>query len=276
MKIFPETTNALKKFLNFSVTRKLNGEKLKIPCINGIKVGVGNEKWMSGVIKKLTNISEGKVFWDVGANLGQTLVKLKTVNDTWAYVGFEPNPTCVYYLNELANKNLFSDTTILPVGLYIEDTLLQLETYGDDADPLGSIVSDFRESRTNSRKKWVSLLSFSALPESIKSEKVDILKIDAEGAEYDVLSTLQPLIQRDRPFILVEILPVYTSDNYQRLQQQKKIESYFQENKYCLMRIGKKNGYFDCLDEIDFIGVHDKLEHCDYLVCPKEKRSLLS
>ena len=193
MKIFPKTTNALKKLLNFNLTRQLNGGKLKIPSINGIKVGVGNEKWMSGVFKKLTNISEGKVFWDVGANLGQTLVKLKTVKDSWSYVGFEPNPTCVYYLHELVNKNQFSDTTILPVGLYIEDTLLQLETYGDDADPLGSIVCNFRESLTNSRKKWVSLLTNSSLPEFIKSKKVDIFKIDAEGAEFDVLSTLEPI-----------------------------------------------------------------------------------
>lgn len=271
MKIFPETTNSLKKLLNFIVTRNLNGEKLKIPCIHGIKVGVGNEKWMSEVLEKLTKITKGNVFWDVGANLGQTLLKLKTVNDSWAYVGFEPNPTCVFYLHELVNKNLFSDTTILPVGLHIEDTLLQLETYGDDADPLGSIVSNFRESRTNSRKKWVSLLTYSSLPEFIKSEKVDILKIDAEGAEFDVLSTLEPIIQKDRPYLLIEILPVYSSDNHQRLDQQRKIESYFQKNRYCLMRIGKKNGYFDCLDEIDLIGVHDNLEHCDYLVCPNEK-----
>jgi len=148
MKIFPETTNSLKKLLNFIVTRNLNGEKLKIPCIHGIKVGVGNEKWMSEVLEKLTKITKGNVFWDVGANLGQSLVKLKTVDDPWAYVGFEPNPTCVFYLHDLVNKNLFSDTTILPVGLHIEDTLLQLETYGDDADPLGSIVCNFRESLT--------------------------------------------------------------------------------------------------------------------------------
>ncbi len=273
MKIFPETTNVVKKLLNFSVTRTLNYKKLKIPSIHGIKVGLSNEKWMSGLITKLTNITEGKIFWDVGANLGQTLVKLKTVNDSWTYVGFEPNPTCVYYLQELIKKNQLSDTTILPIGLYVEDTLLELETYGDDADPLGSIVSNFRESRTESRKKWVSLLTYSALPESIKSEKVDVLKIDAEGAEFDVLSTLEPLIQKYRPYLVIEILPVYRLDNYQRLHQQNKIESYFQKNKYCLFRISKKGGYYDCLDAIDFIGVHDNLEHCDYLVCPKEKRS---
>lgn len=274
MKIFPETTKSLKNLMNFSVTRTLNGKKLEIPSINGFKVGVGNEKWMSQIITNLTKITEGKIFWDVGANLGQTLIKLKTIDESWSYVGFEPNPTCVYYLQQLVLKNQFSDAIILPIGLYIEDTLRELETYGDDADPLGSIVSNFRESRSNSRKKWVSLLTYSALPESIKSQTVDILKIDAEGAEFDVLSTLEALIQKDRPYLLIEILPVYSSDNHQRLDQQNKIESYFEKNDYCLLRIRKKDGFYDGLEEIDLIGVHDKLELCDYLVCPKEKKSL--
>ena len=276
MKIFPKTTKFFNKLLNFSVTRTLNGKKLDIPSINGVKVGVGNEKWMSEVISKLTSLIEGKLFWDVGVNLGQTLVKLKTIDDAWTYVGFEPNPTCVYYLQELVRKNQFSNTTILPIGLYVEDGLLELETYGDDADPLGSIVRNFRESRPNSLKKWVPLLTFSALPQSLKSKKVDILKIDAEGAEFDVLSTLEPLIKRDRPYLLIEILPVYCLSNHQRLNQQNKIESYFQKNGYCLLRIRKKEGCYDCLEKIDLIGVHDKLEFCDYLVCPNEKRSRLS
>ena len=161
--------------------------------------------------------------------MGQTLIKLKTIDESWSYVGFEPNPTCVYYLQQLVLKNQFSDAIILPIGLYVEDTLRELETYGDDADPLGSIVSNFRESRSSSRKKWVSLLTYSALPESIKSQTVDILKIDAEVLNLMFCRHWRPLIQKDRPYLLIEILPVYSSDNHQRLDQQNKIESYFEK-----------------------------------------------
>ena len=240
MKLFPETTRKINRFFNFSVSRTLNGKKLIIPSINGIKVGIGNEKWMSPVLAKLVDASVGQVFWDSWRNLGQTLVKLKTVGENWTYVGFEPNPTCVYYLQELVRRNQFHDTKIIPVGLYAEDALIELETYGDDADPLGSIVSDFRKSRPNSRKKWVPLLTFSVLPENFRSKKVDILKIDAEGAEFEVLSTLGPIIDRDRPYLLIEILPVYSSDNHPRLDQQKKIEKYFEKMDTVLCELEKK------------------------------------
>lgn len=271
MKVFPSLTNRLKSILNLCFSRNLNGQKIKIPLIHGIKVGLGNEKWMSQVILKVMNVSGGDTFWDVGANLGQTLIKLKTLDSSWHYVGFEPNPTCVYYMQELIKKNSFSRTIILPVGLFTENTVLELETFGDDADPLGSIIPNFRKSRPNSSKKWVPLFSLSAIEEKIPVSNVDIVKIDAEGAEFEVLQTLKSLIVDKRPVVLIEILPVYKKENSSRFISQKKIEAFFKEIDYSIFRINKKNGEFDGFAQINEIGIHGELNMCDYLVCPTEK-----
>tara|TARA_B100001093_G_scaffold481489_1_gene512275 strand:+ start:980 stop:1813 length:834 start_codon:yes stop_codon:yes gene_type:complete len=271
MKLFPSLTNRLKSTLNLCFSRNLNGRKIKIPLINGIKVGLGNEKWMSQVIVKVMNVSGGDTFWDVGANLGQTLIKLKTLDSSWHYVGFEPNPTCVYYIQELIKKNSFSKTTIFPVGLFLENTILELETFGNDADPLGSIIPNFRKSRPNSSKKWVPLFSSSAIEEKIPVSNVDIVKIDAEGAEFEVLQTLKSLIVDKRPVVLIEILPVYKKENSSRFISQKKIEALFKEIDYSIFRINKKNGEFDGFAQINEIGIHGELNMCDYLVCPTEK-----
>tara|TARA_A200000113_G_scaffold225505_1_gene246583 strand:- start:2490 stop:3323 length:834 start_codon:yes stop_codon:yes gene_type:complete len=271
MKLFPSLTNRLKSILNLCFSRNLNGQKIKIPLIHGIKVGLGNEKWMSQVILKVMNVSGGDTFWDVGANLGQTLIKLKTLDSSWHYVGFEPNPTCVYYMQELIKKNSFSRTIILPVGLFTENTVLELETFGDDADPLGSIIPNFRKSRPNSSKKWVPLFSLSAIEEKIPVSNVDIVKIDAEGAEFEVLQTLKSLIVDKRPVVLIEILPVYKKENSSRFISQKKIEAFFKEIDYSIFRINKKNGEFDGFAQINEIGIHGELNMCDYLVCPTEK-----
>ena len=271
MKLFPSLTNRLKSSLNLCFSRNLNGQKIKIPFINGIKVGVGNEKWMSQVISKVMAVSSSDTFWDIGANLGQTLIKLKSLDSSWHYVGFEPNPTYVHYIQELINKNSFSRTTIFPVGLFSENTILELETFGDDADPLGSVIPNFRKSRPNSSKKWVPLFSLSAIEEKIPVSNVDIVKIDAEGAEFEVLRTLKSLIVNKRPVVLIEILPVYKKENFTRFISQEKIEAFFKEIDYSIFRIHKRNGEFDSFAQINEIGIHGDLTMCDYLACPIEK-----
>ena len=42
-----------------------------------------------------------KGFIDVGVNVGQTLLKLKSISSEINYLGFEPNPNCVNYLKNL-------------------------------------------------------------------------------------------------------------------------------------------------------------------------------
>ena len=46
-------------------------------------------------------------YLDIGVNIGQTLMKLKSVNPKIEYIGFEPNATCVHYVNKLIDM-LFS------------------------------------------------------------------------------------------------------------------------------------------------------------------------
>jgi hypothetical protein len=92
--------------LNLNFTIKVNSVAAAIPIINGL--GVGNldltEKWMAELIKRLIQIRSG-VFVDVGANIGQTLIKLRAVAPDVDYVGFEPNPTCFHYLTKLVERN---------------------------------------------------------------------------------------------------------------------------------------------------------------------------
>ena len=51
---------------------------------------------------------------DVGANLGQTLLKVKRLDRRARYVGFEPNPWCVVYMEELVRVNRLEHCSIVP------------------------------------------------------------------------------------------------------------------------------------------------------------------
>lgn len=88
--------NLLEK-VNLNQTSTINGKKVNIPVIN--KIGFGNlfidELWMIPLIEKLLSIKKG-TFIDIGVNIGQTLIKLKSIDPEINYIGFEPNPMCVF------------------------------------------------------------------------------------------------------------------------------------------------------------------------------------
>src|ERR1700731_1128677 len=90
------------KSINTTVKKLFNGKPVTIPLINGL--GYENlstsEDWMYVVLSKLLPLFKG-AFIDIGVNVGHILIKLKTVNRDIEWIGFEPNPKCIYYSLEL-------------------------------------------------------------------------------------------------------------------------------------------------------------------------------
>ncbi len=109
---FPRLLNkfGLLKILNLSFKITVNNNSFKIPVIAGI--GFNNlfmsEVWMVQVLEKITKLKHG-TFIDVGVNIGQTLIKLRSVDKEREYLGFEPNPLCVFYTEELIKKIIFKN-----------------------------------------------------------------------------------------------------------------------------------------------------------------------
>ena len=109
-------------------------------------------------------------------------------------------------------------------------------------------------------------------------EKASILKIDVEGAELEVLQSLETTIKLATPFILMEILPVYNNENTYRIKRQEKIELLLSQLNYTIYRIIK---FKDSNKSIDFnkletIGIHDDLNMCDYIFVPNSKLTAFS
>ena len=100
-----QKTNLL-KFFNIQVKSEYADKKYIIPIVNN--VGIRNlyfntESWMKDLIIKLQKLKDG-IFIDVGANIGQTLMKLRSISSV-PYVGIERNPECVVYLEKLIKVN---------------------------------------------------------------------------------------------------------------------------------------------------------------------------
>lgn len=258
---------------NFSIKKRINGKYYKIPILGGL--GMSNflleELWMIDLLGIIVKSNKGK-FVDVGANIGQTLLKLKSVNKEIEYLGFEPNPNCIYYTNKLIHINSFKKTTILPVGIYKETKLELLNHYSDSmVDPSASIISDFREN-TVFRSEFVPLFSINDLKEDINFNDMLVLKVDVEGAEMEIIESLFEVIKSNNPFILMEVLPVYNENkNPDRLKRQCKIEDILKNLNYTIFRILKNKKEFLGLEKLDSFGVHSDLNQCEYLFIPKVK-----
>ncbi len=260
--------------VNFNCITRVNNREIVVPIIAGH--GYGNldvsEQWMLAVLEKVLANREG-VFVDVGVNLAQTLIKVKAVNDEIDYIGFEPNPVCVFYTRELIKANSFERTTVVPVGLFSDDDLMELDYYSaNEADSAASLVKDYRPDQPVIRKAYVPVFSYESICKCFPDNKpVACIKIDVEGAELEVLQSIAPLIEEHRPHILIEILPVYSEDNSGRLEKQIEIEKLLSGLDYQANRIIKPGGIFMDFESIESFGVHSDLEKCDYLLSPGER-----
>lgn len=108
----------LHKVFNFSFCIFLGDKPLIIPIINGIGLSHQNTglDWMSEIIFILHGLKNGAII-DVGANIGQSLLKVKSLIPNIPYVGIEPSPECNFYLHQLIKKNNLNYCTIVPIGL---------------------------------------------------------------------------------------------------------------------------------------------------------------
>ena len=193
--------NLLNKF-NFYFLKKLNCGKVKILFINGI--GLSNfileDSWIDSIIVRLLEGKRG-VFIDIGANIGQTLLSLKTQMPDMEYIGFEPNSICVHYINELVKVNKFKKCKVYNIALSSEIRKLELEKIYVD-DPKASVISELRPGLFDC-KDFVFGVDYDTYFDDLQPV---FIKIDVEGAELDVLEGMKRSLKKYNPIIVCEIL----------------------------------------------------------------------
>ncbi|WP_460981602.1 FkbM family methyltransferase [Spirosoma fluminis] len=185
-----------------------NKQKIILLIRNGI--GYPNlfldEDFLLALLRLFLGRKSG-VFIDVGVNIGQTLLKVKTVDPTRHYIGFEPNRICADYVLDLITLNQYTNCEIKNNAL--SDRREQVELALNEAtDAAASIVANLRPGYFSERIA-VDCISFDELG---LTAPISIVKIDVEGAELDVLTGMQNAIERFHPLIICEVLDSYNPD----------------------------------------------------------------
>lgn len=142
----------------------------------------------------------GMRFVDVGANIGFfSMLAASIVGPNGKVLAFEPYQYNVKLLYHSAQVNRFSNVEIFPFAVADRN---QVFLYNNQASN-GKIepVSDISMSLSSKLIYAVKLDDF------LKGEKLDIIKIDVEGAEYMVLAGAGNLLQKHQPIIFTEFSP---------------------------------------------------------------------
>lgn len=267
-----EKTGAIRR-LSFVMRPFINGQRISIPIRRGVGVSglVDGEPWSHGLYSTLLEHFPG-TFVDVGMNVGQTLVRIRTNSPTVPYVGFEPNPNCVSYLQDLVKRNGFQGVTVLPAGLSDTDGGATLTMNNDSlSDDGASIVADFRPGHPVHHQVAVKVMRFATAEQHVPMGKLGIVKIDVEGGEREVLRSMAARITADRPAVVLEILPVGRPEHVDRLRRQQDIESLFAEMNYHMVRI-RNLGADTCLERMEApIGIHNDQRLANFVVLPADR-----
>jgi FkbM family methyltransferase len=208
--VLTKLKSRIRKAFNYELSLRVGQRVLKVPVINNVGRAHldRHEPHLGVVLERLYR--PDTLLIDVGANIGQTLVKYVAVAGTTChYLGFEPNAKAASYVEELIIRNGLHKARIVPVGLGSNTRLAQLFLHSaGSTDPAASMHELIRDAEFYGSQKTVPVFrGDDALAELRVVSGPIILKIDVEGAELEVLRGLEKSIERLRPLIILEILP---------------------------------------------------------------------
>jgi len=201
---------------------------------------------------------------DVGVNIGQTLIKIAAIDSKTQYIGFEPNPIAFCYSYRLVEENNWSQCHLYYTGLFTEESILTLfmDNYASSG---ASVLPKMREDMSRYKRK-MNVPVFAA--DTIFSKvdfKAGLLKIDVEGAELEVLIGAKDFVRRNRPLIVLEILPVYSLERENgryRKEREVQLIGFLNSMDYVMYRIHEDTV---TLTEMSEIPVHGQMSLTNYL-----------
>jgi FkbM family methyltransferase len=128
-------------------------------------------------IYRFQTISEQPIIIDCGANIGLSSLYFKSIYPNAILHAFEPDAALFQLLEKNAQVNGFTNTHLHQAAVWIEDTNLSFSSKGSEASHIDL------SNQSEHQVKAIRLSSFLT-----QFERIDFLKMDIEGAEFQVVA----------------------------------------------------------------------------------------
>ena len=152
-------------------------------------------------------LSPGSVFIDVGANLGiYTLVASKLVGEAGRVIAFEPSAQSFPLLLQNIELNTLRNVCAFPVAL--ADRIGKARLYHPGVPECNSLA---RDPSWGEEAEEVTIETLDNMVKRASVTRVDVIKIDVEGAEELVLRGAANVLASMRPAVIFEVNPSYSA-----------------------------------------------------------------
>jgi len=152
--------------------------------------------------------SDDVILFDIGANRGQTIDKMKTIFPVSTLYAFEPGKKCFSYLNEKYKAG--TGVNIVNAAAGSQSGLLDFNEYSWDA--MNSLLNRAYGSAKIVDTYQVEVLCIDDFSKAHQVNHIHILKTDTEGYELHVLKGASQMMRDNKiQFVLVE---VFFNENY--------------------------------------------------------------
>lgn len=153
-------------------------------------------------------LKPGMTFVDIGANQGEfTLFAARRLSQGNVFA-FEPEEQMFQRLTKNVDLNQFKNVKLFNCGLGKEKTWAQLYTSRDTALHSGwheGLFTSYRSNYRNDHVQDIEIIRFDEILSNGGVQRVDLVKIDVEGAELFVLQGAEETLRRFKPKILLEM-----------------------------------------------------------------------
>jgi FkbM family methyltransferase len=171
---------------------------------------VQRQIWFNGAYEPVETylfsqlLQPGMTVLDIGANVGQyTLIASTAVGPSGQVHSFEPVPSTFARLQRHVELNQLANVTLNQAALWFEDAPLKLGLAPESANNLGSYSVGAAQVQETAVSALGIRLETYALME--KLTRLDLVKMDIEGAELFALQGGRALLDRFHPVILMEV-----------------------------------------------------------------------
>jgi FkbM family methyltransferase len=208
------------------------------------------------------------LFLDIGANDGISVLSFRKFSKDYRILSLEPNPLLEPALKKIKSTDPYFDYRMVGAGSaptrthffvpVYKSVVLHTFTSGNREQVRAAIAHSFG----NSVAAATQVKMFEAEIIRLDNLSVDpaIIKIDAEGFDYDVLLGLTMTISRARPFIIIEIGPTEFD----------KIRSYLNDKNYALLAYDLGGDYFFSEIDASRATINAMAGHRNFFAVPQE------